>query len=147
MVFGSVAPGVAGYDGARSRQFYRELRDRLRARPAVADAALASYIPLNSLYGSGRPLRVEIPGREVPPGRDAPRIFYDSVDERYWGDGHTNPPRHRHRGQWPDRRRAGQPDIREVLAGRGSVGRRIILPDRARSNRRARLLAWCRTEV
>jgi predicted permease len=142
MVFGSVAPGVAGYDGARSRQFYRELRDRLRARPAVADAALASYIPLNSLYGSGRPLRVEIPGREVPLGRDAPRIFYDSVDERYFEVMGTRILRGRPftaAEGWPGPGvvLVNQTFAKQYWPGEDPIGRRIILPDRARKEQQA----------
>jgi predicted permease len=70
-----------GYDEARGRMFYRELRDRLAARPEVESVSLAGHIPLTLteiVAGVG------IPGHEPPPGRQTFLIDLNTVGTGYF---------------------------------------------------------------
>jgi hypothetical protein len=50
-------PGQSGYDEVRTRGFYRELLERVKALPGVQGAALAQSVPL-SMTGAQRQIRI-----------------------------------------------------------------------------------------
>lgn len=62
-----VAPGLNGYDDARSAQFYRDLRERLNATPGVRSAALAS-VPV--LHGWEWDSSLSVEGHQAKDGED-----------------------------------------------------------------------------
>ncbi len=65
LVLASMDPGLQGYELARTRDFYDEVLERVRALPGVRAAALADMVPLGfSSHQNG----VAIPGYE--PGHD-----------------------------------------------------------------------------
>ncbi len=83
MILSTIAPGVLGYDGQRSRTFMRQLLDRLAAQPSVESATLARHMPLNQLFGSGGTQKVGIPGQTSPAGEPL-RVPYNSVEQNYF---------------------------------------------------------------
>ena len=50
-------PGQSGYDEVRTRAFYRELTERVRAMPGVRGVALAQSVPLG-MTGAQRQIRI-----------------------------------------------------------------------------------------
>lgn len=73
--------GAHGYDEARGRAFFEQLRAALAARPDVESVALAGYIPLTfTEIVSG----VGIPGHEPPPGRETFLLDVNTVDAGYF---------------------------------------------------------------
>ncbi len=67
MVFSTLSPGAVGYDRVRTRDFYRQLLERLAATPGVERATMVRHLPLNGLFGGGATAEVAIPGFEPPP--------------------------------------------------------------------------------
>ena len=53
-IVASLDPGLAGYDEARVRDVYRRLLERVRARPDVRAAAVASLLPYGEIRESER---------------------------------------------------------------------------------------------
>jgi predicted permease len=74
-------PHTVGMDRERALQFYRQLKDRVRALPGVQSATLAFSIPMG-YYGNTAPVYVE--GRVLNPQQGAPDLSYNSVDEDYF---------------------------------------------------------------
>jgi predicted permease len=74
LTFELTATGRKYPNGARVGDAYRDLRDRLRALPGVADAGLVSALPLSQMFSWG-PVTIE--GRQPPPGEK-----FVNVDER-----------------------------------------------------------------
>ncbi len=72
---------IAGLDETRSRTFYRELEERVRALPGVRSASLALTVPLTYLSHGGA---VYVEGRSLPAGHQAPAISFNSVDPAYF---------------------------------------------------------------
>jgi predicted permease len=70
-----------GFDQARSRQFYRELEDRVRALPGVESASLASSVPMGYL---GKSDRVYPEGRISSNSEPAPVVSFAVVDPPYF---------------------------------------------------------------
>ncbi len=68
--------GLQGYDRARSREFQRQLLDRVRAMPGVEQAGVSNYVPL-SLNLSNNSIYVE--GREQRRGANVPLAMYSSA--------------------------------------------------------------------
>ncbi len=64
LVAADVDPGMQGYSRARTEQFYRQLRERLRALPTVTAVGLADALPLSL---SGSDWGVTIPGYTPSP--------------------------------------------------------------------------------
>jgi len=73
-------PHQIGYVELRTKTFYRELEDRVRAMPGVKSASLAFAVPLG-YPGHGGPVYVE--GVSLGPGQQAPEISYNSIDPTY----------------------------------------------------------------
>jgi predicted permease len=68
---------------AQAREFYRQLLERVRARPGVREATLALRPPLWGAEG-GTAQGVEIPGRQVPAGEFTPQVKFNIVDRNYF---------------------------------------------------------------
>jgi predicted permease len=70
-----------GYDEERGRIFFRELRDRLSARPGVESVALANHVPLTFteiVYS------VAVPGHKPPGGGQTFSVDANVVGEDYF---------------------------------------------------------------
>jgi predicted permease len=70
-----------GYDEARAKAFYRELKNRVRALPGVQSASLASTVPLG-LPSPGSPIYVE--GHPLAPGQVVPEVSFNRIDPGYF---------------------------------------------------------------
>ncbi len=79
VVLASVAPGLQGYDQARSRAFLDRLLEDVAALPGVSAVGLSDWLPLG-LNSSDR--SVEIPGYEFSEG-ELRSINYARVSEGY----------------------------------------------------------------
>jgi predicted permease len=84
MIFSTMAPQAVGYNGARAREFYRALLERLRATPGVERATLVRHLPLNNLFGGGATQKVVVPGYALPPGEEALNIRFNIVEPDYF---------------------------------------------------------------
>ncbi len=81
LIMMSTDTALTRYTPARSRDFYRDLADRVRALPVVASATLTSSIPLGS-----NEREIVIPeGFEFPRGQESAPVLSSVVDERYFG--------------------------------------------------------------
>lgn len=74
-------PNEAGYDTVRTNNFYKQLEQRVHALPGVRDASLAVTVPMGM---SSMTSNVYIEGRTLPPGQQAPLVFYNAVDAAYF---------------------------------------------------------------
>jgi ABC-type antimicrobial peptide transport system permease subunit len=82
-VAGSVDPHAIGYDEQQQREFYRRLEARVRELPGVRSVSLAFGVPMGTLtQGNGG--AVSIDGHTLPPGQQAPTVFYNNVDSGYF---------------------------------------------------------------
>jgi predicted permease len=70
-----------GYDEARAKAFYRELKNRVRALPGVQSASLASTVPLG-LPSPGSPIYVE--AHPLAPGQVVPEVSFNRIDPGYF---------------------------------------------------------------
>jgi predicted permease len=77
----SIDPHQIGYDEARTKEFYRELEDRVRAIPGVQSASLAFNFPMGA-FTNGRPIEVE--GHPPPVGQQPPIVLFNQVDPAYF---------------------------------------------------------------
>jgi predicted permease len=73
-------PAMVGYSEARSIEFYRQLKDRVRELPGVHSAALSRAVPFRPNF-TERDIVPE--GYEMPAGRAAEWISTNLVDEHY----------------------------------------------------------------
>jgi predicted permease len=76
-----VDPHEIGYDEARTKNFYRQLEDRVRALPGVQSASLAFNFPMGD-FTNGRPIEVE--GHPLPAGQQPPIVLFNQVDPAYF---------------------------------------------------------------
>lgn len=83
MMLMTMAPSIVGYDGPRSRAFFRDLVARVEALPHVQQAGLARRIPLDA-NGGGASRQIEPPNAR--PGPDDPPVLirYNSVSANYF---------------------------------------------------------------
>jgi len=140
MVFSTMSPSILGYDEARTREFYRQLLERLSAVPGVERATLVRHMPLNALYGGGAAMEVRLPGREPVPGEPGFFVRYNAVDDLYFDTMGTRILRGRAFG--PDDRRDAPPVaiVNQQLAARlwpdgDVIGRRLRISLRGREAR------------
>jgi putative ABC transport system permease protein len=81
VVVAAVDIGPHGYDEARGRLFFQQLRDQLAARPEVEAVTLAGHVPLTFTEIVGG---VAIPGHEPPAGRQTFPIDLNTVGSGYF---------------------------------------------------------------
>jgi putative ABC transport system permease protein len=81
VVVAAVDIGPHGYDQARGRLFFQQLRDQLAARPEVEAVTLAGHVPLTFTEIVGG---VAIPGHEPPAGRQTFLIDLNTVGSGYF---------------------------------------------------------------
>lgn len=74
-------PSINNYTETQIKEFYRALETKIRAHPGVQSVSLASSVPIGYIRGK-QPVYLE--GRPVPPGQQAPEIFFNSVDSPYF---------------------------------------------------------------
>jgi predicted permease len=79
-LFFTLDPAFLRYDEAKTRQFYRELKDRLKELPGVRAVSLSSSIPF-STGQSDRPMIAD--GYSLRPGENAPVGWTYAIDEDY----------------------------------------------------------------
>jgi len=83
MMLMTVAPSVLGYDGPRSRAFFRDLVARVEALPHVQQAGLARRIPLDA-NGGGASRQIEPPNGRSQPDDPPVLIRFNSVSANYF---------------------------------------------------------------
>ena len=76
-----IDPLYAGYDEARTKEFYRELDARVRALPGVQSASFAYSVPLGYCNWGGL---VHAEDRPETPGVPPPLVLYNSVNAAYF---------------------------------------------------------------
>jgi predicted permease len=70
-----------GFDEARTRQFFRDVEDRVRVLPGVNSVSLAATVPMSySNAGS----RVYVEGKSATAKDDNPTAYYNVVDPPYF---------------------------------------------------------------
>lgn len=74
-------PRQIGYDESRTKTFYRELIDRVRALPGVQSASLSFTVPMT--YGS-KSEAVHFEGHPLAPNRQPPVISFNSIGPAYF---------------------------------------------------------------
>jgi predicted permease len=74
-------PREVGYDEVRTKDFYREIKRRVRALPGVQSASLAFSVPMGN-YNDGSQVYVE--GRQLAAGEQPPLVFLNRVDQDYF---------------------------------------------------------------
>src|SRR5208283_3402438 len=74
-------PSLVHFDDARTRQFYKYVRESAPLVAGVESAALASAIPM----APGQDQGVLIPeGYQLPKGQETVSMFFNTVDEHYF---------------------------------------------------------------
>lgn len=69
------------YTGPQTTQFYKQLSDRTRSAPGVANAALAAHVPMDfGIDGTG----VVPEGYQLPKGEQGINVFDDIVSDGYF---------------------------------------------------------------
>lgn len=80
-LFFTTDPGVQRYNEAKTRQFYKQLADRLKDLPGAQSVALSSTIPFST---SQRNRSVRVDGYQRRAGEEDPTAWSYSVDENYF---------------------------------------------------------------
>jgi predicted permease len=70
-----------GFDQPRTEQFFREMRDRIRALPGVESASIGTTVPMGY---SNEVSRVFAEGQPQSNQDAAPRAFYSAIDPAYF---------------------------------------------------------------
>ncbi|MFZ3216073.1 MAG: ABC transporter permease [Candidatus Acidiferrales bacterium] len=76
-----VDPNEIGYNQAQTRDFYKNLLQRVRALPGVVSASAANSVPMG-YYGNYDSLSIE--GYQPPPGQPAPGALYNTISTDYF---------------------------------------------------------------
>jgi predicted permease len=78
----TVDPHQIGYDEKQQREFYRRLETRVRELPGVRSASLAFGTPMGNIniVNAGA---VSTEAHPLPPGQQAPTVFFNNVDPSY----------------------------------------------------------------
>ena len=78
----SIDPGTHGYDEETSQRIYNDITRRVASIPGVEFASMASYIPFS---GMGLAVaNIFVVGSDELQEKDAPSVFYNSVDQNYF---------------------------------------------------------------
>jgi putative ABC transport system permease protein len=83
LVICTMDPHEIGYDQARTTQFYRELKDRVRAMPGVQSVSVSFGFPF---MGIEYPTSIYVENRVIPPGQQPPSIFHNVVGPEYFSN-------------------------------------------------------------
>jgi predicted permease len=83
LVFVDLSPDIAGYNVARSTDFFAQLETRAATLPGVRHAALAQRMLLTG-SGGGAAKTVSIPGVELPQGQQNIPIKLNTVDSNFF---------------------------------------------------------------
>ena len=75
-------PNEIGYNQAQTRDFYKNLLQRVRALPGVVSASTANSTPMGYYNNYDGSLAIE--GYQPPPGQTAPAAFYNTVSTDYF---------------------------------------------------------------
>jgi predicted permease len=75
-------PNEIGYNQAQTRDFYKNLLQRVRALPGVVSASTANSTPMGYYNNYDGSLAIE--GYQPPPGQAAPAAFYNTVSTDYF---------------------------------------------------------------
>jgi predicted permease len=79
----STNAGQAGFTRAQTKEFYRDVRDRVRRMPGIASVAWSSNMPLWSRSVNG----LQVEGREQRAKNDSIRSVISTVDSLYFDAG------------------------------------------------------------
>ena len=74
-------PQQAGYEKARTEEFYRELETKARALPGVTSVSLAYSVPMTGINDGGF---LYIEGHPVPSGQQPPLVLSNRIDPGYF---------------------------------------------------------------
>lgn len=74
-------PKEVGYDEARTKNFYRDLEEKVRALPGVQSVSLAFSVPMGPVDDGSS---VYIEGHTLTPGQPPPIVIYNHVDAPYF---------------------------------------------------------------
>jgi predicted permease len=80
-LFFSLDPNIQRYDEAKTREFYKNLTDRLRESGGVRAVTMSSSIPFSTAQNMRRYFAE---GAQPPTSGDAPGAFSYKVDDRYF---------------------------------------------------------------
>ena len=83
VIFVSLNPGFAGYDGDREPIYLDSVRERLAGLPGVRQVSYANRALLSG-SGGGRNVHVSIPGFELPQGQPNIPIKFNAVGRGYF---------------------------------------------------------------
>jgi predicted permease len=83
LIFVSLNPGLAGYEGERTRIYLDNVQQRLAGLPGVRQVSYANRALLSG-SGGGRNVRVSIPGFELPQGQPNIPIKFNAVGAGYF---------------------------------------------------------------
>src|ERR1700690_2184956 len=75
-------PNEIGYNQTQTRDFYKNLLQRVRALPGVVSASTANSTPMGYYNNYDGSLAIE--GYQPPPGQTAPAAFYNTVSTDYF---------------------------------------------------------------
>ncbi len=122
-------PGQAGYSEARTKGFYKEVRERLAAAPGVVSASWASNVPLWARAVSG----LEVEGRVKRSASDTVTAVENTVDVGYFETAGVALEQGREFTEGDGEKAAPVAIVNEKMArdywpGGDAVGRRIRLP-------------------
>ena len=81
MLLSNYEPRLARYDDARTKAFYRQLKDRARALPQVTSVGMTSVMPLNQDYREA--LAIVPEGFQMPRGTTSMTVLSSRIDEEY----------------------------------------------------------------
>jgi putative ABC transport system permease protein len=81
MLLSNYEPRLARYDEARTKAFYRQLKDRARALPQVTSVGMTSVMPLNQDYREA--LAIVPEGFQLPRGTTSMTVLSSRIDEEY----------------------------------------------------------------
>jgi predicted permease len=77
----TIDPEQIGFKETQTREFYRELDERVRALPGVVSVGQAFIVPMG-VISADNPIIVE--GQAVEPGKQPPQVMYNPVTPGYF---------------------------------------------------------------
>jgi predicted permease len=76
-------PSEIGYNDPQSRDFYKNLLQRVRTLPGVVSAAVATSVPMSTI-NNGSSDTLTINGYQPPPGQPVPTALYNIITPDYF---------------------------------------------------------------